>query len=100
MTRPSGSEPLAWDDTLGLIEAAWTGKAEDYWIEYEIGQGLQAVSGAFAVTQPRLSVGPFPRSFWNDLATHNPYRIRILAPGRRLKSPWVIFEIEATTARP
>ena len=100
VTHPSGSEPLAWDDTLGLIEAAWTGKAEDYWIEYEIGRGLQAVSGAFAVNQPRLSVGPFPRSFWDDLATHNPYRIRILAPGRRLKSPWVVFEIEATAPRP
>ena len=73
---------------------------EGYWIEYEIGQGLRAVSGAFAVNQPRLSVGPFPRSFWNDMATHNPYRIRILAPGPRLKSPWVIFEIEATTAQP
>jgi hypothetical protein len=100
LIRPTGSEPVAWDDTNGLIELGWTGEAEEYWIEYEIGSGLQTVSGSFAVNQPHLSVGPFPRAFWNDLATHNPYRIRIVAPGLRLKSPWVVFELEATAAQP
>ena len=41
-------------------------------------------------------VGPFPQAFWNDLATHNPYRIRIVAPGGALRSPWVEIEIAAT----
>jgi len=96
LTRPAGTEILEWDDTHGSIMLEWTGEAEDYWIEYEIGRGLRAVAGAFMVNEPRLTVGPFPRAFWNDLATHNPYRIRIVAPGSALRSPWVELEIAAT----
>ncbi len=96
LTRPSGTAILEWDDTGGMIELEWTGEAEDYWIEYEIGRGLRAVAGAFQVDEPRLTVGPFPRAFWNDLATHNPYRIRIVAPGSALRSPWVELEIAAS----
>ena len=93
-TRPSDTLTLRWDETRGLIELGWTGEVEDYWIEYEIGRGVAAVEGAFRVDEPRLSVGPFPQAFWNDLATHNPYRIRIVAPGSELSSPWVEIEIE------
>jgi hypothetical protein len=93
LTRPSGASVLRWDETRGLIELGWTGEVEDYWIEYEIGRGVRAVAGAFKVDEPRLSVGPFPQAFWNDLATHNPYRIRIVAPGSAIRSPWVEIEI-------
>jgi len=96
LTRPAGMTVLEWENTRGLIQLAWTGEAEDYWIEYEIGRGVRMVEGAFKVDEPRLTVGPFPHAFWNDLATHNPYRIRVVAPGSALRSPWVEIEIADT----
>jgi hypothetical protein len=48
----------------------------------------------FPVEEPRISFGPFPVAFWNDLAGYSPFRFRILDPAGRRRSTWRSFRLE------
>ena len=45
------------------------------------------------VVWARMTFGPFPVGFWNDLARYNPFRFRVLHPTAERRSEWVEFEI-------
>lgn len=104
VTVPADGATLGWEETGGQIRLGWqagdeepTGRASDdapeYWIEYRVGEGALSTRGSFRVEQRRLSFGPFPRGFWNDLARHSPFRFRVLEPATERRSPWTAFRV-------
>lgn len=92
---PLDGEALLWKANRGQLVLVWEGGGDRYWIEYEAGTGARAVSGVFTVETPRITFGPFPKGFWNDLAGYSPLRFRVLDADREKRSPWVEFEILA-----
>lgn len=113
-TRPDPVEVARWPETLpvleppdgaalgfaaagGEIRIRWEGEApagSPFWVEYDVGSGLLSTRGAFPVEEPRVSFGPFPVAFWNDLAGYSPFRFRVLDPAARTRSPWRTFRLE------
>ncbi len=91
---PAVSAALDWREQGGLIALRWQEEAP-VWVQYDVGEGLLAVKGAFRVDQPRgISFGPFPEGFWNDLAGYSPFRFRILDEVARTRSEWRSFTLD------
>ncbi len=112
--RPDPAEVDRWPETLAVREPAdgaalgfaaergevrlrWEGDAppgSPFWVEYDVGSGLLSARGAFPVEEPRISFGPFPVAFWNDLAGYSPFRFRVLDTAGRRRSAWRSFRLE------
>ena len=92
--RPLPDQELVWGDAGGQIELEWESPATSFWVEYEAGSSIPfAAAGAFQVQQNRLLFGPFPQGFWNDVAGYGPFRLRVLDPAGKTRSPWVTFSL-------
>lgn len=91
--EPAMDADLRWRDGGGQLELEWEGDGPLFWVQYDVGEGAVRVRGTFAVEQRRLLFGPFPRGFWNDLASYSPFRFRIADPGSRRRSEWRRFSI-------
>ena len=92
---PLDGEVLVWKANRGQLVLEWESEGDRYWVEYEAGAGAREVSGVFTVETPRITFGPFPQGFWNDLAGYSPFRFRVLDADREERSPWVEFEVLA-----
>jgi choline-sulfatase len=95
---PIAQQSLYWAETGGIIELRWRGASQDAFVQYEVGSGLVKVRGMLAVERETLRFGPFPAGFWNDLATHNPFRFRVLDPTNQARSAWATFMLHPHTA--
>lgn len=94
VASPSAGADLTWEGTQGQLVLAWTGHGEEYWVEYDVGTGARSAEGVFQVGQQRLVFGPFPQGFWNDLASYDPFRFRVLDAENGERSAWVEFRVE------
>jgi len=92
---PRDGGQVLWETHQGQLILEWSGRGAGYWVEYHAGAGARAVSGEFTVETARLTFGPFPQGFWNDLAGYSPFRFRVLDADHGERSPWVDFEVKA-----
>ena len=95
MLLPRPGAALGWEEEGGQVVLEWQSPSGTHWIQYRIGQGFQQVKGSFLAEQRRLVFGPFPQGFWNDLATYNPFRFRVVDAEGRSRSAWIGFEVVA-----
>jgi hypothetical protein len=94
---PTDGARLTFREAQATIRISWPGERREeppYWVEYRIGSGILSASGAFSLEDPWVSFGPFPVAFWNDLASYNPFRFRILDPAAKRRSAWRSFTLE------
>ena len=111
VTTPADGATLGWEEAGGQVRLGWQAEEEEpaargaddgaeYWIEYRVGEGALSTRGSFRVEQRRISFGPFPRGFWNDLARHSPFRFRVLEPAAERRSPWTEFRVRTIGETP
>ena len=96
---PSDRAELRFDETGGAIRLSWESAAGDVWIEYDVGTVLP-LRGAFHVTGDEARFGPFPAAYWNDLASHSPFRFRVLDRKTLRRSAWRTFTLRPVEGSP
>ena len=94
---PLPGEVIRRETTGALIRIEWEHRGDTCWVQYEIGKGEQTITGMFRANSNPLVVGPFPDAFWNDLATHNPFRFRIVCKDSKEVSPWTEFTLASVS---
>ena len=100
VTSPEDGATLDWQADGGLIALVWDAASSSapVWVQYEVGEGMLTVRGAFEVAQPGgISFGPFPQGFWNDLAGYSPFRFRVIDERNRARSAWRRFDLASTS---
>jgi choline-sulfatase len=98
VTAPGPGARLRVDSSAGQVVLEWSGPGRRFLVAYAVGVGVTAVRGSFPVEGRRVAFGPFPVGFWNDLASHNPYRFRVVTEDPPGRSPWVEFSLEPAAA--
>ncbi len=89
---PAASSAYHYDDLAGKFRLQWSGDPQRiYRIQYEAGQGLLKVSGAFDVTGTMRDFGRIDRDYWDTwLVPYGTFRLRVGVPGRDDRwSKWI-----------
>ncbi len=79
-----------------MVQASWTGSpSTSYVIEYDIGTGVNHLSGTFTTYGNERDFGPYPNEIWKTLSARNPWHARVSPDATpRCWSDWVQFEFQ------